>query len=224
MNNENDYLTTVALDAYNEAKSTDGLNIHVLNSLHTAILHRVIGIFLDENAISKSSDLINKIHQLILHEQGKINAKNSLFVEINKHSLILSDNTKILNYFQCPLEFGKLSIADNQNYIITLCNKKEIELMKKIYKKYLYICLDYGKIIGKPIVRFRKNGDKITFPNRGTKSLKKLFIDHKLTAQEKSQVLVLADDSGVVAVMGYGHNQQVACDGQTSEFLIIAKQ
>ena len=38
----------------------------------------------------------------------------------------------------------------------------------------------------------------------GTKTLKKLFIDKKIPARERNRMPVLADDAGVVAVLGIG--------------------
>jgi len=52
-------------------------------------------------------------------------------------------------------------------------------------------------------LRSRKEGDRIQLPG-GTKTLKKLFIDKKIPAWERSRIPVLADEQGIVAVMGIG--------------------
>ena len=52
---------------------------------------------------------------------------------------------------------------------------------------------------GQLILRSRKEGDTIRLPG-GTKTLKKLLIDRKIPAWERSCVPVLADDTGIVAV------------------------
>lgn len=54
-------------------------------------------------------------------------------------------------------------------------------------------------------IRTRKSGDKIRLPG-GTKSLKKLFIDCKIPAEERNAIPVLADDEGVLWVCGFGPN------------------
>ena len=58
-------------------------------------------------------------------------------------------------------------------------------------------------IEGQLILRSRKEGDTIRLSG-GTKSLKKLLIDRKIPAWERSRVPVLADDTGVVAVIEIG--------------------
>ena len=59
---------------------------------------------------------------------------------------------------------------------------------------------------GTLFLRSRCPGDEIRLPG-GTKSLKKLFIDRKIPAAQRSCVPVLADDRGVLAVGGIGVNQ-----------------
>ena len=55
------------------------------------------------------------------------------------------------------------------------------------------------RVEGQLILRSRKEGDTIRLPG-GTKTLKKLLIDRKIPAWERSRVPVLADDTGIVAV------------------------
>ncbi len=58
---------------------------------------------------------------------------------------------------------------------------------------------------GKLVLRSRKAGDTIRLSG-GTKSLKKLFIDEKIPAAERDAIPVLADEEGVLAVVGFGGN------------------
>ena len=58
---------------------------------------------------------------------------------------------------------------------------------------------------GSLVVRSRESGDSLRLPG-GTKSLKKLFIDRKIPAAERSQIPVIADDGGVLGVYGIGVN------------------
>ena len=56
---------------------------------------------------------------------------------------------------------------------------------------------------GKLVLRSRKVGDTIVLPG-GRKSLKKLLIDRKVPATQRSRIPVIADDLGVVGVAGIG--------------------
>ena len=56
------------------------------------------------------------------------------------------------------------------------------------------------------MIRSREEGDSIRLSG-GTKTLKKLFIDQKIPAPQRSRVPVIVDDAGVVAVLGIGSNR-----------------
>ena len=56
---------------------------------------------------------------------------------------------------------------------------------------------------GQMILRSRQTGDQIRLSG-GTRSLKKLFIDRKIPAAQRSRIPILADEDGILAVCGIG--------------------
>lgn len=58
---------------------------------------------------------------------------------------------------------------------------------------------------GSLTVRSRKAGDEIRLPG-GTKSIKKLMIDRKISAPERNRIPILADDDGVLWAGQFGGN------------------
>jgi len=76
---------------------------------------------------------------------------------------------------------------------------------EKIYNSFNTFLFKKEAICGNITVRPRKSGDKISFGGKkGTKTLKKLFIDEKLPLRLRESVPVLSDEKGVIAVLGYG--------------------
>jgi len=63
---------------------------------------------------------------------------------------------------------------------------------------------------GKPVIRARQTGDTIRLKG-GTKSVKKLLIDKKIPASRRGFVPVIADEAGVIAVVGIGANLDRIC-------------
>jgi len=59
--------------------------------------------------------------------------------------------------------------------------------------------------VGKIRIRPRKSGDSIRLSG-GTKSLKKLFVDRKIPAEERLRLPVICDDAGVLGVYSIGAN------------------
>lgn len=78
---------------------------------------------------------------------------------------------------------------------------------------------------GDMVVRSRDSGDELTTKG-GTKSLKKRFIDKKIPQWERAAVPVIADDAGVLAVRGFGCDENRRTGGPyvRIEFVTISEQ
>lgn len=63
--------------------------------------------------------------------------------------------------------------------------------------------------VGAMTLRSRQSGDYLRLSG-GSKSLKKLFIDRKIPASQRSQIPVLCDESGILGVYSIGVNQDRA--------------
>ena len=74
---------------------------------------------------------------------------------------------------------------------------------------------------GDVLVRPRKTGDAITLPG-GSKTLKKLFIDRKIPAQNRGQIPVFCDETGVLAVGSVGaDHKRIAKELPAWQFRLI---
>ena len=74
---------------------------------------------------------------------------------------------------------------------------------------------------GDVLVRSRKTGDAITLPG-GSKTLKKLFIDRKIPAQNRGQIPVFCDETGVLAVGSVGaDHKRIAKELPAWQFRLI---
>lgn len=70
------------------------------------------------------------------------------------------------------------------------------------------IYLDWGGLVGDPILRSRQTGDQIKLPGRPTKKIKKLMIDAKVPNSLRAWLPVLADGAGVLALAGFGPEER----------------
>ncbi len=84
-----------------------------------------------------------------------------------------------------------------KNISVMLSEQKKAEKCKKMYT----VSLDCDKMEGEPVLRFRREGDKIRLPF-GTKSLKKLFIDDKIPLSKRNAIPLIAYGSDVVWISG----------------------
>ena len=76
------------------------------------------------------------------------------------------------------------------------------DTINKSLTSFLFKSVD---ICGRISVRPRREGDTIRILGRiGTKTLKKLFIEHRIPARKRTLIPVIADEKGVLAVYGLG--------------------
>ncbi len=85
-----------------------------------------------------------------------------------------------------------------------------------------YYCVDYDKLYGVASVRNRRAGDSFHCAYRDhTKSLKKIFNEKKYTSEEKDEILILTDDSGIIWVENEGPAKGKEIDNNTKRVIIF---
>lgn len=74
------------------------------------------------------------------------------------------------------------------------------------------------------VLRPRAQGDEISLPRRGTKTVKKLLIDEKIPRRLRERVPLLADASGILAAAGFGPDEsRLAAPGEEALELTFYK-
>ena len=155
---------------------------------------------------------------------------NSLYEELSL------DSFHINALYDVALNGGKTSLPNNlfgicENGILTVVGDETAEtvqftvtLTKKPNVNNLFSndTLDCDKIVGSPVVRTRREGDKIRLKNRGcTKSLNKIFCEEKIPQNLRDNLPVIADDKGVIWVYGIGLAQRVAPTVSSENLLLV---
>ena len=99
---------------------------------------------------------------------------------------------------------------------------EEYEKESKIHKNLLKYALNYDKISGYAAVRSRQSGDFFHPAGRGVgKTLKKLFNEAGVPAQERERIPVLCDRQGIVLVGGFGCDERVRITPDTRQVLVL---
>lgn len=220
LKDENDLLDQLTAEKYTECRQGDGLSCERLSRLAKALMRRVLAHFLEEQGLSKSFSEIEQLCGMAASGRGKLTVADGCTFAV-EHGILQKERAP-LSFFEEEVMIGGSFWIGGKRYLAELCPADCKENPQKVYKNLLYLCLDYDKINGKLKVRQRKPGDRISAVNRGgSKTIKKLFIDEKLTAWEKSIRPVFADDSGVAAVWEYGPDERCRVDAETKQILYI---
>ena len=82
--------------------------------------------------------------------------------------------------------------------------------------------LDYDTIIGTVQLRKRRKGDYLVVtPDGGTKTLKKYFIDEKIPASQRQDMILMADGDHILWVFGYRISQRCKVNEKTTRVLKV---
>lgn len=99
--------------------------------------------------------------------------------------------------------------------------KKFLNIRKLSQIKIDFYC-DYDKISGNIVFRARMAGDRIAPAGRGcTKTLKKLLNEMHMPVSQRGNRMVIADDDGVIGLVGYCCDERVKTDAQTRRVYFV---
>ncbi len=176
-------------------------NVDVLQGLHIALLRECIVV--SYNIFSGKTLDGNKVNGIVnlINSKGRLQLYGDEFVEVIKNKLrFFKANTNSV-----PSEVKVTDLAEIVFGEFKISFSEFTESLKNKNKKLLANLIDCDKIVGNLYLRTRREGDKITLPNRnGSKSLKKLFNEMAVPVELRDYVPVLCDDTGVIWVYGVG--------------------
>lgn len=114
--------------------------------------------------------------------------------------------TRCYDRLQVSKDEGQLQTQKLNCPGVTLLPELSLQIICSINEDTAYTTESFPVAIqGTPVVRAREEGDSIRLSG-GTKSLKKLFIDKKIPAFQRGRIPVIADEAGVLGVVGIGGN------------------
>ena len=189
-----------ALD--NLSKISSPVSVTELRNLAPALRVRALDRFLKESGVREPElEHIRLAESLVFSDRPSARANFPGGIEISRNYDILEvcgkESTLQERLLTCPgvtdlPEAGLRVICESAENLI--CSETAFTV----------------SVSGPLYVRCRKPGDRIRLPG-GTKDLKKLFIDRKIPARQRSLVPVVADSAGILGVYGIGvHRDRAA--------------
>lgn len=201
------------------AKKADGYDCGELDKSHNAVLSRAVRIICErETGLLPDSVHTEMVCEIVRKNGGKCQLSGNFFAEVKNGDLRFYGDFKAEKISAIPssefinktVDFGSFSVK---------CELKEDESFNNLLAND---SIDYDKINGDLTMRPRKSGDKIRLNGRPQKSLKKLFCEMKIPADTREKIPVIADDDGVVSVLGIGCDQRVLAEENTKRILIFS--
>lgn len=219
------YLEMQTLIAYQSVveKYKNGYSIHIemLQSFHQVIQSRIIRMVMEKH-MGSLKDIhyknISDILDLSYKQSGRSINIGKKSIAIREHGYIrVIKEEKVLGYSR------NLALGSNE---VVECDKKvrmillDDSQIKQSYENTYTKNIDYDKISGNLQIRNRKPGDRILLKS-GSKKLKDFFIDEKIPKTSRDNIIIIADKSNVIWIVGYRLSQAYYITDQTKHVLQI---
>ena len=227
---ENDFIESYTKACFEKCSQVEKekiiLNSEILTSFHSYIQKNVFMVAISKLIGSKDITLkhLESCEKLLALQVGKeITLPGGLCVKKDYTSIILSVMKEEAAYCY-DLALGCIEVEEKQLWVyLRKLGKTEYLELQRInqknennYTKYI----DYGKIKSGLQIRTRKTSDFITLGN-GTKKLKKLFTDDKISKTLRNTLPLIADGNEIIWVVGSRLNTKYYVTNDTEEVLEI---
>ncbi len=187
--------------------------VEELRKLHPALRCRMLELFLKNSGVKEpEAQHIALLESLVWSKRPSARAEFPGGVVIGRRY----DRLEVRQAEQSPepvaLAVGDTLQIPQMHLEVSVIPAQSIENTKEIFT----VCPR-----GPMCLRYRQEGDSLRLPG-GTKSLKKLLVDHKIPAHLRRFIPIIADEQGVLAVYGMGVHQDAKA-GQLPAVQIIFK-
>lgn len=213
-NEDDDYFSQVTLEAYRKSKKDNGFDAELISRQHPSVRKRLLTLILKETA-----DITPELVHLRLIEQilggGTAEITGNTVVTVKNSVLIVNPEKE--SDAEWEADFSSLNAKIPTGSVSAeIINKNELPPKHIVHNKVL----DYDRIVGQCVVRNRRAGDKIRLAGSScTKTLKKIFNEKHL--EGRNNILILADDLGVLWVDGIGCADRAKITEGTQKILVI---
>ena len=195
-----------------QAQSGADPSVSELKSMHPALRSRALEQFLKRAGVREPEHTHIAMVEALLYSDkpsARANLPGGITVSRSYEQLtVLSGEGPVPETeIPCP---GSVTIP---GFRVTVCPAQEVVNTRDTFT--VSAC-------GKIFLRQRQSGDEMRLPG-GTKSLKKIFIDRKIPAAQRSQIPVVTDGEGILGVYGIGVNMSRSAETLPAVMIKIEK-
>lgn len=216
--NTDDYIVACAKDLLSKAKCKNYYDYTVFEISHISVKNQIVSLILKEQKVENINREHIKAVIHILENGGKVSLGGDITAYCERKKLYFNEPSKTQD-FEIPLEIKKQKITTPAgSYSINIKDKKDLQ---KLNIKNIDKFIDCDKISSDVFVRNRRDGDSYKPANRGTKTLKKLFNEAKTLVCDRSKMLILTDNEGIIWTEFFGVSEYYKADEDTKKFVEI---
>ena len=210
-----DFIDSEAAALLEKAKTEDGFCGKTLSAAHPALKNRAAAMILEGFGFSFDFERTIRLAERFGKEDFKEELCRGEYL-VQKNGVVKKEVKAKLSPEIETSDFceGEMVLSFEKTADVKVFSAEDFKNSHKVYNYVLKDTFDFDKIQGKAVFRSRKEGDRAEI-HGGTKTLKKLFIEEKIPAEERSSVAVLCDDEGVLWIEGLGAAKRARLSEET---------
>lgn len=225
LRNDESFLSSLAEEELDRARINDGYDLKKLQSLDISVLSRIVIILLERDYnIMPDYDTVMAICSAI-SASSRVRIKNGICADANSGVFRLykiSENSAKSDLLPISVTDGVKADIEGRTVELKVMTKKEFDSIAKFNNLLFKNAVDYDIINAVTVMRNRKTGDMFTPKKRGwTKPLKKFLIDEKVVFEKRDKLLLIAQQSEVLWLEGFGVSQRARITDKTKKVLTI---
>ncbi|MDR2817197.1 MAG: tRNA lysidine(34) synthetase TilS [Oscillospiraceae bacterium] len=210
----------------NISLSAGKYDLSSIKSLHNSLKFRVVKKILEDAGVPCDEAKIKLIEQMIESGNGKLAVGKDLFIRASESFLTVEKVKKVDDKKRQPAEIeinlpGSYELLGNKKIEFKFIDRQEYEKIA-VQTDVRANVLSCDELVGKLTLRTRQPGDKIKLNRYGcTKTLKNLFLEHKIPKSKRDEYQLLEDEKGLVWIEEFGCATRVAVGEDTKRILLI---
>lgn len=179
-------------------KTNNIIDIRSFNILDKALRHDILSLLLEKYQIERSYNLIMSLDSLLMgsSSQGDISLEGD-YIFKKRYNEAFIDKAHNFEPISYELYENSVIYTKNMRFYFT-------KILPSNNANYIKLC--YNELVYPLILRTRQAGDRIRMPY-GTKKVKDLLIDLKLSKEQRDDLLVLENNHQIIWICGYAKSE-----------------
>ena len=215
------YIMQSAMKVVDSSRLQDENNYdcRIIDSCDAAVKNQAIALILKEQGISNITKKYIDALAHVIKSGGKVSLGGCNTATSDCH---------FLNFKEIEgLEYFEIQIKDNENSSKTPAGVVKLDYFLKenlqiLDKSEIQNTIDCDKIYGKLVIRNRLEGDCYQPLKRVNKKLKKLFTENNIPIFNRSKMIIISDDKGIVWTQYFGVADRCKIDENTVNIIMVS--
>ena len=216
----NDYVVQSANEILENARNTEDeiYDCKKIQNCHKAVKNQVISLILKEQGVPDITKKYIDAVAYIVANGGKANLGGNITADSDRIFLRFGEIEEIEHF-----EIQIMNNADKVKTPLGVLTIKQLfkEDLQNLNKFEMKDSIDCDKICGNLTIRNRIDGDYYCPMSRVNKKLKKLFNEYKISAYDRSKMLIISDDNGIIWTQYFGVADRCKIDKNTNKSIMI---